>query len=95
MSAVTKKPVRADIAMTGEIDLCGKIHKIGGLESKLNGAKRAGVKKVYIPLDNEDDLSIIIKKIDDESYFKDLEIVKVEKYIDFVNELFYNNEIIF
>lgn len=83
------------IAMTGEIDLNGKIHKIGGLESKLNGAKRAGVKKVYIPQDNEDDLNIILKKIDDESYFKDLEIVKVEKYIDFVNELFYDSEIIF
>lgn len=83
------------IAMTGEIDLNGKIHKIGGLESKLNGAKRAGVKKVYIPQDNEDDLKLILKKIDDESYFKDLEIVKVDKYIEFVNELFYDSEIVF
>ena len=81
--------------MTGEIDLNGKIHKIGGLESKLNGAKRAGVKKVYIPQDNDDDLKIILKKIDDEMYFKDLEIIKVEKYLDFVNELFVNSEIIF
>ena len=48
--------------MTGEIDLNGKIHKIGGLESKLNGAKRAGVKKVYIPQDNDDDLKLILKK---------------------------------
>lgn len=83
------------IAMTGEIDLNGKIHKIGGLESKLNGAKRAGVKKVYIPQDNEDDLKIILKKIDDDMYFKDLEIIKVDKYIDFVNDLFYNSEIVF
>lgn len=83
------------IAMTGEIDLNGKIHKIGGLESKLNGAKRAGVKKVYIPKDNDDDLKLILKKLDNEMYFKDLEIIKVEKYLDFVNELFVNSEIIF
>ena len=83
------------IAMTGEIDLNGKIHKIGGLESKLNGAKRAGVTKVYIPKDNEEELNIIIKKLDDELYFKNLEIIKVEKYIDFVNDLFIDSEIIF
>ena len=87
--------VNNTIAMTGEIDLNGKIHKIGGLESKLNGAKRAGVKKVFIPQDNDDDLKLILKKIDDEMYFKDLEIIKVEKYLDFVNELFVNSEIIF
>ena len=87
--------VNNTIAMTGEIDLNGKIHKIGGLESKLNGAKRAGVKKVFIPQDNDDDLKLILKKIDDEMYFKDLEIIKVEKYLDFVNELFVNSEIVF
>ena len=83
------------IAMTGEIDLNGKIHKIGGLESKLNGAKRAGVTKVYIPKDNEEELNIIIKKLDDELYFKNLEIIKVENYIDFINDLFIESEIIF
>ena len=83
------------IAMTGEIDLNGKIHKIGGLESKLNGAKRAGVTKVYIPKENEEELNIIIKKLDDELYFNNLEIIKVEKYIDFVNDLFIESEIIF
>ena len=83
------------IAMTGEIDLNGKIHKIGGLESKLNGAKRAGVRKVYIPKDNEEELNIILKKLDDELYFKNLEIIKVEKYIDFVNDLFIESEVIF
>jgi hypothetical protein len=87
--------VNNTIAMTGEIDLNGKIHKIGGLESKLNGAKRAGVKKVFIPQDNDDDLKLILKKIDDDMYFKDLEIIKVEKYLDFVNELFVNSEIVF
>ena len=81
--------------MTGEIDLNGKIHKIGGLESKLNGAKRAGVTKVYIPKDNEEELNIIIKKLDDELYFKNLEIIKVENYIDFINDLFIESEIIF
>ena len=42
--------------MTGEIELTGKITKIGGLEFKLNGAKKAGVKTVYVPKENEKDV---------------------------------------
>ena len=44
---------------------------------------------------NEEELNIILKKIDDELYFKNLDIIKVEKYIDFVNDLFIESEIIF
>ena len=46
VSQLTQIPVKNDIAMTGEIDLNGNIKQIGGLISKLNGAKKAGVKKV-------------------------------------------------
>ena len=61
VSRILQKPVRNDIAMTGEIDLSGKISKIGGLSYKLNGAKKAGIKLVLICKDNEDDLNDIKK----------------------------------
>jgi ATP-dependent Lon protease len=48
--------------MTGEIELTGKITKIGGLNFKLFGAKKAGVKLVYVPKENENDLIDIINK---------------------------------
>ena len=50
-----------DIAMTGEIDLQGNITEIGGLSEKLLGAKKAGVKQVYIPKDNQKDLTRILE----------------------------------
>jgi endopeptidase La len=62
ISRIINKPIPNDIAMTGEIDLTGKISKIGGLEYKLQGAKKAGVKKVYIPFENLKDLNNIKKK---------------------------------
>ena len=54
--------VRNTIAMTGEIDLNGNVHKIGGLDAKLNGALLAGVKKVLIPYENKEDYNMIIDK---------------------------------
>lgn len=59
VSAMTKKPVRADIAMTGEISIRGKVMPIGGLKEKVLAAKRAGVKKIIIPIDNASDLDEI------------------------------------
>ena len=52
-------PIKNNIAMTGEIDLTGKISKIGGLEFKLQGAKKAGIKTVYIPSENQTDIDMI------------------------------------
>lgn len=54
--------VKNDIAMTGEIDLHGNVHPIGGLEAKLEGAKRAGVRLCLVPKDNEEDYLKIIKR---------------------------------
>ena len=48
--------------MTGEIDLDGNITAIGGLDAKLNGAKRAGVKIAYVPEENRRDVDILKKK---------------------------------
>lgn len=62
VSLMTGVPIRNDVAMTGEIDLTGRISKIGGLAAKLHGAKRAGVKLALCPRDNEQDLDKIKRK---------------------------------
>ena len=62
ISRVCKIPVRNYVAMTGEIDIHGNVHKIGGLEAKLNGAMAAGVKRVLIPIDNKSDYEKIIEE---------------------------------
>jgi ATP-dependent Lon protease len=73
LSAVTKTPARADVAMTGEITLRGRVLPIGGLKEKLLAAKNAGVKTVCIPKKNEKDLEEISAEIT-----RGLSIVPVE-----------------
>lgn len=63
VSALTRIPVRHDIAMTGEITLRGRVLPIGGLKEKILAAKRAGMKTVLIPEDNEKDLRDVPKEI--------------------------------
>lgn len=63
VSALTKVPVRADFAMTGEIRLHGEVLPIGGLREKLLAALRGGIKTVLIPKENEKDLKEIPKNI--------------------------------
>jgi ATP-dependent Lon protease len=62
-SALTGRPVRHDIAMTGEITLRGRVLKIGGLKEKLLAANRGGVSEVIIPLENEMDMKEVPKEI--------------------------------
>ena len=76
VSALTKIPVRPDVAMTGEITLHGEILEIGGLKEKLLAALRAGVKTVLIPKDNVKDLQEIPDNVKN-----GLEIIPV-KWID-------------
>ena len=63
ISAASKRKIRGDIAMTGEITLSGKILPIGGLNEKLLAAKRAGIHTILIPGENERDLVEINKAI--------------------------------
>ncbi|WP_119073032.1 endopeptidase La [Aggregatilinea lenta] len=62
ISAFTQRPIRRDVAMTGEITLRGRILPIGGLREKLLAARRAGVKTVLLPKRNEKDLADIPKR---------------------------------
>jgi ATP-dependent Lon protease len=63
LSAVTQIPVRADVAMTGEITLRGRVLPIGGLKEKLLAAKTAGITTVCVPKENEKDLEEISEEI--------------------------------
>ncbi|MGL5974995.1 MAG: S16 family serine protease, partial [Aeromonas sobria] len=81
VSSLTGNPVRADVAMTGEITLRGEVLPIGGLKEKLLAAHRGGIKRVLIPKENERDLEEIPDNVK-----HDLEIYPV-RWIDEVLEL--------
>ncbi len=81
ISALTKIPVRADVAMTGEITLRGEVLPIGGLKEKLLAARRGGITTVLIPAENEKDLVEIPENVKE-----DLDI-KIVHWIDEVLEI--------
>jgi len=81
VSVLTDIPVRADLAMTGEITLRGEVLPIGGLKEKLLAARRGGIKTVLIPDENRRDLTDMPDNVKE-----DLEIIPV-KWIDEVLDL--------
>lgn len=83
ISAITKTPVRADVAMTGEITLRGRVLPIGGLKEKTLAAKNAGIKTICVPKKNEKDVEEISPEIK-----KGLEIVFVEQMKDVLEVAF-------
>lgn len=81
LSAITEKKVRADLAMTGEITLRGRVLSIGGLKEKLLAAKSAGIRTVFIPKENRVDVEELSSEIT-----KGLEILPVENMEEVLKE---------
>ncbi|PKM84014.1 MAG: ATP-dependent protease, Lon family, partial [Firmicutes bacterium HGW-Firmicutes-13] len=81
-SAIKGKPLREDIALTGEISLWGKIKPVGGIQEKIYGAKQAGIKKIFIPEANRHDISSTLTGIE----------VKCVSTIDELMELIFQEE---
>jgi len=82
ISRILNKPIRNEVAMTGEIELTGRITKIGGLNFKLIGAKKAGVKLIFVPKENQKDLEEIKEK-----YPKLLDNNFEVKYFEYIDEI--------
>lgn len=89
ISRILDKPILNTVAMTGEIDLLGFVTKIGGLEYKINGAKKAGVTKICISRENEDDYNKIKKE--DKELLDGIEIVLVDTIDDIIPHALVNN----
>ena len=87
ISALTGKPVRNNLAMTGEITLRGRVLPIGGLKEKILAAHRGNVEKVLIPADNKKDIEEIPKKV-----LKKVELVPVEHMDDVLKQALILNE---
>jgi len=66
VSALSKRPVRNDVSMTGEITISGRVLPIGGLKEKILGAVRAGIRHIVIPKDNEADLEDLTQDVRDQ-----------------------------
>ena len=69
VSAFTGIPVRADVAMTGEITLRGRVFPVGGIKEKVLAAYRAGIREVILPDENEKDIEEIPDDVRDEMSF--------------------------
>lgn len=83
ISLLTNKKVDKNIAMTGEITLRGRVLGIGGLKEKVIGAHRAGIRKVFIPIENEKDLDEIPEDIRN-----DIKFISVKNYMEIYKNIF-------
>jgi ATP-dependent Lon protease len=79
LSAITNKPVRQDVAITGEISLLGNVKPVGGITEKIYGAIQAGIKKVIIPEENKKDIS---------RKFREVEIIPVSNIKEILDIVF-------
>jgi len=69
VSALSGRPVRHDVAMTGEISLTGRVRAIGGVKEKVLGAYRAGIREIILPRDNEGDLEELPDRVREQTTF--------------------------
>ena len=81
LSLLTGRPVKSDVAMTGEITLKGKVLPVGGVKEKILAARRAGIKTVILPRQNENDLTEVPDIVK-----KGIEFV----FVDSLNDVFEN-----
>ncbi len=86
VSAISGKPVKKDVAMTGEITLRGKVLPVGGIKEKVLAAHRAGVKKVILPKENEKDVEEVPQEIRQE-----LQFVFAENIDEYINHTIVNS----
>jgi ATP-dependent Lon protease len=89
-SLLTNKPIKNDLAITGEIDLDGNVTAIGGLDAKLSGAKRAGIKLALVPEENKRDVEILLNK--NKSLIDNKFKVKFISHIDEVLKIAFKNK---
>ena len=89
ISAARRKPVRTDVAMTGEINLNGEVLQIGGLTEKMLAAKRYGIKKVLIPKENVRDLVEVPDKLKE-----GIAIVPIERIEDALKHVFEGGKVL-
>ena len=100
ISSLCKIPILNTIAITGEIDLLGNVHKIGGVDAKINGAILAGVTKIFLPEENRIEYNKYyndLKKNYNEEELKDIikaEIIFISHISDTFEHVFINNNII-
>lgn len=79
LSALRERPIRQDVAVTGEVSIQGKVKAVGGIQEKIYGAIRSNMRKVIIPKDNLDDVP---------SGLKDIEIVPIERIEEAFSHIF-------
>ncbi|NLI90292.1 MAG: endopeptidase La [Epulopiscium sp.] len=87
ISALTEKPIKNDIAMTGEITLRGRVLPIGGLKEKILAAKRAGIVKVIIPQENKKDVSEL-----EDNVTEGIEIIYAKDMTTVLEHIFANDQ---
>ena len=93
VSVLCNIPVKNTIALTGEIDLNGTIHAIGGLDFKIEGGKLAGVKTILCPKQNQQELDIIRK--DKPEILENIEIITVDNIWQILTHCLVDNNINF
>ena len=93
VSLLTNTPVKNTIAMTGEIDLNGSAHMIGGLDMKIDGGKNAGVKTILCPKENSEDIAVISKTKGE--ILENIDIIQVKDIWDILDLCLVENDITF
>jgi len=93
VSLLTKIPVKNTIAMTGEIDLNGSAHMIGGLDMKIDGGKNAGVKTILCPKENGEDLTVLSKTKGE--ILENIDIIQVKDIWEVLDLCLIENDVTF